>query len=342
MIKFHCKNCGHKIGAPEHNVGKKGKCPKCRSILVVPKIDDSQLLKNRQKDSAATHHKTPENTPEPPPKKRKQTDPPKTRNIFADNFIEKATFETRRTIEKAEETGTRELPWLVDILFYPTSTSGLVNLAIFWLLPILISVAHAILPIQFCCWIPVLRILVLAVIFAYMLYYLTDCIRDSAKGGTRAPENMGNMPDMGEVASQFIEIAALVFILWAPATAYFFFRLIYPDILAPDNIIFGLLIAYAVFFFPMALLALAMFNSSTAFNPFLWVSSIFSTFFRYCLLVLLLCALAWLFAMAVYYLQQSLLIAYLFGLVFIYLAMLAAHLLGRFYYVNSDKLRWDV
>ena len=39
MIKFHCKNCGKKISVPEKHAGKKGKCPKCKNIVVVPKAE---------------------------------------------------------------------------------------------------------------------------------------------------------------------------------------------------------------------------------------------------------------------------------------------------------------
>ena len=45
MIKFNCKNCGQRISVPEMHAGKKGKCPKCKTIVVVPKINDDTPLK---------------------------------------------------------------------------------------------------------------------------------------------------------------------------------------------------------------------------------------------------------------------------------------------------------
>ena len=40
--------------------------------------------------------------------------------------------------------------------------------------------------------------------------------------------------------------------------------------------------------------------------------------------------------------QGSLFFSFLFNAIFIYLAMVGAHLLGRFYYLNSETLNWEV
>jgi len=37
-IKFHCKNCGQGMGVPQAYAGKKGKCPKCKNLVLVPCI----------------------------------------------------------------------------------------------------------------------------------------------------------------------------------------------------------------------------------------------------------------------------------------------------------------
>ncbi len=51
MIRFNCKNCGQKISVPEVHAGKKGKCPKCKTIVVVPEINDDISLKPRDSDT---------------------------------------------------------------------------------------------------------------------------------------------------------------------------------------------------------------------------------------------------------------------------------------------------
>jgi len=39
VIRFHCKKCGQKISVPENSAGKKGKCPKCKKMVVVPTLE---------------------------------------------------------------------------------------------------------------------------------------------------------------------------------------------------------------------------------------------------------------------------------------------------------------
>lgn len=199
------------------------------------------------------------------------------------------------------------------------------------------------------CFIRIICAIANFVVAAYMYYYLMECIRDSAQGGIRAPENIGSMPeDIGDAISQAMEIAASVVIFWGPVGAYLMYKILWQstgpgsEYNPRTDAIFWLLLGYGIFFFPMGLLALAMFNSTSAFNPFLWIASIFSTFFQYCGLVLLFCVLGWLVSRVVSSFQQSLFTAFLSGAAFIYLAMVAAHLLGRFYYLNSKKLNWEV
>ena len=35
-ISFHCENCGQKIKVSKSYAGKKGKCPKCNNIVIIP------------------------------------------------------------------------------------------------------------------------------------------------------------------------------------------------------------------------------------------------------------------------------------------------------------------
>jgi hypothetical protein len=161
------------------------------------------------------------------------------------------------------------------------------------------------------------------------------CIRDSASGGTKAPDNLTNIPDISDATTQVMEIVAVAILFWGPVAFYTLFT-------HKTDILFWLLLGYGVFFFPMGFLCLAMFNSTSAFNPFLWIASIFSTFFQYCGLVLFFCLLAWLIGRIVSSFSQALLFAYFYSAIFIYFAMVACHLLGRFYYINSKKLNWEV
>lgn len=342
MIKFTCKNCGQSISVPEIHAGKKGKCPKCKELLVVPKIEIMSST-NQEEDTA-----TSKQLRSPPPVtdlqlKKEPSDLIQKRNrVFANGFDVTPHREQIATMDEVEKPPVRKLPWIMDIFLYPTSMSGLINLGIFWILPILLGLIGRILPI------PLIWGLASLIVAAYMYYYFMECIRDSAKGGIRAPENIGSMPSTGDAISQAMEIVASVVIFWGPVGAYLIYKIFWQSTVSGleynprIDAIFWLLLGYGIFFFPMGILAIAMFNSTSAYNPFLWIASIFSTFFQYCCLVLFLCALVWLVSRTASYFQQSLLFAYLFGAVSIYFAMVTAHLLGRFYYLNSKKLSWEV
>ena len=342
MIKFTCKNCGQRISVPEIYAGKKGKCPKCKELLFVPKIEITSST-NQEEDPA-----TSKQLHSPPPVtdlrlKKEPSDRIKKHNrVFANGSDVTPHREQIATMDEVEKPPVRKLPWIMDMFLYPTSTSGLINLGIFWILPILLGLIGRILPIPFIWAIASL------IVAAYMYYYFMECIRDSAKGSIRAPENIGSMPSMGDAISQAMEIVASVVIFWGPVAAYSMYKSFWQSSGSGftydprTDVLFWLLLAYGIFFFPMGLLALAMFDSTSAFNPLLWIASIFSTFFHYSSLVLFFCVLAWLVSRVISSFPQSWLFAYLFGVAFIYLAMVAAHLLGRFYYLNSKKLNWEV
>ena len=343
MIKFHCKNCGQKINVPEIHAGKKGKCPKCKSIVVVPGTKAADSLNDQINPPDEKKQNISPAIPELPLEKKPPHQTEKTHKVFANGFDVAQYDEKFLKIDQPEKPPVRKLPWLLDILLYPTSMSGLINLGIFWLLPILIRVFLMLLP-GIIAWL--LGLLASLVVTAYVYYYFVECIRDSALGGIRAPENIGTFPDMSDAFSQFMEIVACVVIFWLPFFAYYMYKIFWQPNAANYNprtdVIFWLLLGYGIFFFPMGLLALVIFSSSAAFNPILWITSILSTFFQYCFLVLFFCVLGWLASRIRAYFQGALLFAYLLNAVFIYLAMVGAHLLGRFYYQNSEKLNWEV
>lgn len=238
------------------------------------------------------------------------------------------------TVE-TEEIRQRTLPWFIDIFLYPASAAGIVNLGIFWFAPYLIRLVVRITPPLY-----VLPSLVSAwlqgFVGAYMLYYFAECIRNSSVGGIRAPETPDvSFDDVSELLTQLLYILACIAICFGPAGAYF---LITKRTDSPLWIMLGC----GVFFFPMVLLAVIMFDSLWGLNPVLLIRSIFSTFFRYCGLVACVCGLGAMIAIIMRISPQSRTLAFLLQAVFIYLAMVMVHSLGRFYYRNQEKLNWEV
>ena len=250
----------------------------------------------------------------------------------------------------------RKLPWIIDIFLYPLSASGMVHLAFFWLAPPLLGLVHKFILSRFLIGLIIAAFLYIMLI-GYAFYYLSYCIFDSSKGGRRAPDiSIQHTPDKSEIISQLFLILACIAVCFWPIAVYHLLT-------KRTDLIFWLLSACGIFFFPMALLAGVLFDATHALNPAFIICSIFKTFFKYCGLVLFFCVLGGLTAKiisdisslpkpqnilgAVF--QIFLIFNYFFSaafiykaIAFIYLAMVAAHLLGSFYWWHKDKLNWGL
>ena len=305
MIRFSCENCGCKIKAPETNAGKKRKCPKCGNKLIVPEeINVNDLL--------VTNTEIKENPEEP----------------YIENEIPS---------EENESTDTRRLPWFIDIFLYPTSMSGLTNLAIFTVISIIIFILRASLSIAG-------RLISIPgiLIGLYMGWYLTECVRDSAKGNTRAPEAFA-IADIREMWDQVQHIIGSYLIFIMPA----FFYSLYTQ---KTDLVYWILLTTGSFFFPMSLLTCIMFDSSRGLNPILLLGSIFSTFIQYCVLVILVIGIVFSLILITKLMpaentQKLSITMFIFGGIFFflvtYIALIIAHLTGRFYWRNKEKLNWE-
>jgi hypothetical protein len=257
----------------------------------------------------------------------------------------------KQKVFKLEPLPQRTLPWFVDIFLYPFSLSGIIHLLIFIITPLLI-------------WLIVLRFIdifqgVLSLILyllltGYAFYYIGYCVFDSSRGGLRAPDvTIYEAPDKSEFGSQiFLMIGAAAFCFF-PATIYYIAT-------ERTDLLFWLLSVICVFFLPMVILTAVLFDSVNALNPAMIIASIYRTFAPYCGLVLIFSMLAGLIVPIILDLPQpSNLIAglfyvralmdYLLGtafiwykITFVYLAVVSAHLLGRFYLRYKNKLDWGI
>jgi len=335
VIRFRCKNCGQKIRVPEIHAGKKGKCPKCRNIIVVPNVESAAAAPQTTPGDAAVSSKDATfalTFLDIPQEEKAQP--------AAQDYAPDKTFEDLRKLEEeirtdeAEPVPERKLPWLIDIFLYPISAPGLIILAIIIVIPLLIDFVAALFgPLGF--FISVPGFVINIVISLYMYWYLCECIRDSAEGGLRAPDVLVRAPSLGDMLWQTVRIAGCLVFFCLPVLIY------YRHAERIDTVFWSLL-AYAVLFFPMGLLAVIMFDSFSGLNPLLLIGSIFSTFFQYCGLILLYCTFGYLFAKIISVLPWSGFSNYIPVTVILYLLMVAAHLLGRFYFRYKEKLYWEV
>jgi hypothetical protein len=230
-----------------------------------------------------------------------------------------------------EYTGVRQLPWPIDILLYPANTPGLMNLAIIVGIPLLLTVLQQQVFLPFLGLFFFLAELGLAV---YAAWYWAECTWDSAQGGTRAPQ-MLDAAGYGDKWSRVLYLLPVYIVFVLPAVLYS------RHVGGWDAILF-ILLAWGVVFFPMGLLAMVMQDGLYVLNPLFLVGSIRRTLAPYIGLLLGIAGLGVLFRLVFGLLAQS---AWLAGPVLLasgYLSLIAAHILGRFYWRYQDRLDWGI
>jgi hypothetical protein len=182
VIEFNCENCDRIISVPKSQAGKKAICPKCNNTFILPKTQfpDSAAKQNHAGDpTARSTDSALDLTLLDVPEEYKLKDEPAGQS----NVSEKAIDRQQEYTEDAELAEQRKLPWIVDIFLYPFNLAGVIHLIGLWLLLFLLC------PLVIAClglgteYIPIVYLLPAA----YSLYYFTECIRDSAAGGRRAP-----------------------------------------------------------------------------------------------------------------------------------------------------------
>ena len=353
MIKFRCKNCGRKFSVPEIHAGKKGKCPKCKNIVVVPKPEIAASATSQNDLGASkvgSKNSAYDLTLLDVPQEDKIQDQPISQYTVSEKTIEpEEELEEGAAVEETELAGERKLPWLVDIFLYPMSKGGLTTLVVIIVLRLLTDLAAWLLAC--CIFGGILGLIIrIVIVWSYMYWYFAECIRDSANGGLRAPETTVAMPGLGTMVWQFLRLFACYAFFLGPVTFYRGYTF-YSNTEA-NSVIFWSLLTYGNLFFPMGILAVVMFDSVNGLNPILIIRSIVSTFLQYCGLVILFYGLTVLFvilfSMVVSIMTRagglpSIFLSFIFfNVVFVYLLLVAGHLLGRFYWRYEAKLYWEV
>ena len=254
-------------------------------------------------------------------------------------------FDDQEAAQWIDPQAARKLPSFIDVFFYPISTPGLIILAIYVFTPVICYLIQSGLGAVFGAF----RILLMPttllftiinlIVTVYLLWYFNTCIRQSALGRMRAPETLNT--DVGEgildMVMQLFRIACCLLVCLVPAVVSY-------SIVERSDWICWLLLACGICLMPMALLATAMFGSFYALNPILIISSVCTTFLRYCLVLLALCLPLVIVLGLMNYLPERAdkILGFILRGVYAYLLLVAAHILGRFYYRNEKKLYWSV
>jgi len=134
MIEFRCKNCGWALHVSPANAGKKGRCPKCNSILTVPQ---PQARGAESESSDAERSETGLKTSpydltllDVPEHIKVQSQQAGQRHSAATAYEQLRRLQGGSMTQQAEQIPQRKLPWIIDVLFYPLSKPGLTLIAV--------------------------------------------------------------------------------------------------------------------------------------------------------------------------------------------------------------------
>jgi hypothetical protein len=312
MIRLKCPACGHGLQAREEHAGRKSRCPKCSRIIEVPT--------------------PPATDPKPAPQigemSLKERPGEQLHSEPASPLWDTPEVELPQT--KAPK-GLRRHPWLLDILLYPSNQDGLLTVGAVGAMTLLANLlAYVPLP-----YFGHPRVFASVLVIGYLACYLAECIRDCADGGTRAPGMLFGTFDFQDGVLQVGDLLALLVGLSAPAGIYALARWTIDPI-------FWTLAGAAAFCLPMGLLSVVLFDSTSAVNPKYWAPALVFALLPYLGLLASLAILVGSTAAAVSALQFPLIGEALSSMLIAYVAMICAHLLGRFYFRYEKKIGWGI
>jgi hypothetical protein len=340
MIRFQCQHCAANLTVQENRAGTIGRCPRCKQAITIPQAPTSEPDVPDEDEELTLV------TP-PAPKDKALFDLPdgqELADLEAERLRHESQLITKLGISRQPQyTGERRFPWPIDVLLYPTSGPGLMVLALLTGAPLLLEAIRRFMPILG--HIGLVFYIGSFVLGLYAAWYLAECVYDSARGGTRAPEFTG--AGLGEMWSRVSYLLAVYIVYLLPVVLYKIVITGFDVTGAKLDIIFWILAGYALLFFPMALLAMVVNDSISALNPFFLLGSMARAFFQYAGLLLFFAALAVLFWLSTPSEEQRAQLRPFWleavGLAIAnYTAFVVAHVLGRFYWRNRERLDWGL
>jgi len=333
-LKFQCPNCDQKLSTPEARAGRTGRCPRCKSRITIPPpaASESSVANEGHKLTLIEPPRAPDRAAADAAERQRLEEA-----YAAADQVDGDVLTSLGIAPLAQYTGERQFPWPLDILLYPTSASGLISIAVITGVPLFLGLTLGLIG-----WfIPFGGILFVAAMFFVGLYaacYWAECAYDSARGGTRAPEVATGPMNWRDMFSRVIYLVAVYALYLLPVV-------IYGGFLRRTDWIFWALTAWAIVFFPMGLLAMVIYDSSSALNPLLLLGAIGRTFLSYATLLVQLLAMIILMGLFTNVLRSygpALLQFLLGGIVSAYVGMVQAHVLGRFYWRCRERIDWGV
>ncbi len=365
IIKFRCPNCRLKIGLKPEFAGKRVRCAHCRQALTVPAASETS------KPSLPTHETdvlragsaigaTPDNSSgdfshsledllafedKAPAVSLPQKKEPDESYTIASSPDGRALDRPMAEEPEIDQEGKRKLPWPIDVFLYPFSRGGIGTIGIFVGGYIIAFIAS-----MFCC----LAVIVQLLLLCYMAWYFSECIRDSADGGIRAPDTIGRQESLLEMFWQLLRLFFCHVIYLSAGPILYSFLMLFSSS-SPNDTVLLVMTIIGSFLYPMAIISVSVLSSIEGLNPILLIRSVASTFVQYIGLVILLngVILIYYFLLASSFFammrrgsQEAAFVGPIFvglilgGLGFFWLLLVLAHILGRFYWRYEHKLNW--
>ena len=345
-MKFSCEHCGRLLSVAGKQAGRKGRCPHCKNTVTIPANAPVEVAAPADSGDDGTVA-----APQSSPRDSLLFDKPPAETAAAPQTTEEAyerlkAMQGSYLLKPREEPPERPLPWVIDIFLYPLNKPGMLILALSTGIPMLLRMLYEFTRAMCVIFAPLYIFLLLlilirwAVLLMFLLYinwYVAECIRDSAAGGIRAVDTTGSTPGFAELLGQSVTVLACGAVCMAPAIFYAVRG-------GSDGPLFWVLCGVGGFLFPMALLAVTMFESLRALNPILVLGSILGAFLPYCVLAAFCCVLCvpLLSASIRYLIGGQWVVGFPLLFASFYLLLVLAHLVGRFCWKYEEKLNWDV
>ncbi len=330
MIQFTCEHCGQHLRVADACAGRPGRCPRCRQAVTVPSAD-----------AAPPPSSQPSRRSEAPPKQPPRDDdllelrrvpvragPPETAAVLSrtDGPDSAETTETASEIP----------PRLIDVFAYPANLDGLAQIAVLalgvWLSSYLGNLLGGLVP----GYGALLGLAMQLIVAGYVVFYLGYCIYDSSQGGRRAATiSLAHTPGLSDVLGQLLLLLGGIAVCFWPAG-------LYRGVTERSDVWFWILAATGAFFLPMSLLTATLFEGFDALNPLLIVRSILATLPAYLALIVTLGVPGGIFLALYLTLARVPVARVLAPAAYLYLMLVGAHLLGRFYRRHKDRLEWGL
>ncbi len=339
MIQLTCERCHRRLSVADTHAGKKGKCPHCGRPVLIPEPGPTPPgpAADSDKPEAASKWSAQDaallDIAHLPSRSETESGP----TAASEDRIPVVGEAQRQSggedgAEPAEEP---PAPFLYA-LAYPASLDGLIQIvvvvSVFWLVNTFAGLLSALAgPYG-----SLLSLLGQLIVTGYLVYYVGYCVYDSAQGGRHAPTvSPAHLVDLGELISQMLLLmAALALCFWPVA--------LYRGVVGRMGVWFWTLGAVGAFFLPMTLLAAELFDGIDALNPLLIVRSILATLPAYLALIVTLGVPGGIFLALYLTLARVPVARVLAPAAYLYLMLVGAHLLGRFYRRHKNRLEWGL